>query len=145
METQLDYYGILQVHQKAEKQIIDAAYRRLASKHHPDINHLSDATKRMKKINAAYEVLSNPVKRAAYDSILGVTPASGSPPYAAARSRYRGNAWRILFIAAGLVLFTVLAFRLGFSFLLLSPKLVVVLVVISLVVWLFFTLVKIRR
>jgi len=38
MATQLDFYGILQVHPKAEKEIIDAAYRRLAFKYHPDVS-----------------------------------------------------------------------------------------------------------
>jgi len=144
MATQLDCYGILQVHPRAEKEVIDAAYRRLAAKYHPDVSQLSDATERMKQINIAYEVLSDPVKRAAYDAARGVAPPPDTSPHAAARSRYFTNARRTLLIAAGLMLLAVVAFRLGPSFLLLVPKLMVPLVVISLVVWLLFTLAKPR-
>ncbi len=145
MATQLDYYGILQVHPKAEKEVIDAAYRKLAAKYHPDVSQLSDASERMKQINTAYEVLSDPVKRAAYDAARGVAPSPDTPPHAAAKPRYPSKARRTLLIAAGFMLLAVVAFRLGPSFLLLVPKLVVPLVVISLVVWLLFTMVKPRR
>ena len=144
MATQLDCYGILQVHPKAEKEVIDAAYRKLAAKYHPDVSQVSDASERMKQINTAYEVLSDPVKRAAYDAAWGVAPSPDTPPHAAVRSQYLTKAQRTLLIAAVLVLLAVVAFRLGPSFLLLVPKLVVPLVVISLVVWLIFTLVKPR-
>ena len=145
MATRLDFYGILQVHPKAEKEIIDAAYRRLAFKYHPDVSQVSSAAERMKQINTAYEVLSDPVKRAAYDAARGVAPSPDTPPHAAARSRYLTNAWRTLLIAAGLMLLAILAFRLGPALLLLVPKLVVSLAVISLVAWLLFTLAKPRR
>jgi len=94
MGTQLDCYGILQVHPKAEKEVIEAAYRRLASKYHPDVSHVSDALERMKQINTAYEVLSDPIKRAAYDAARGLVPPTDAPPHAAARPRYLTNAWR---------------------------------------------------
>ena len=144
MATQPDYYGILQVHPRAEKEVIDAVYRRLASKYHPDVSQVSDAAERMKQINIAYEVLSNPARRAAYDASRNATPSPDTPPHAPSRPRYPSKAWRTLLIAAGLILLAVAAFRLGLSFLLLVPKLVVPLVVISLVVWLLFTLAKPR-
>jgi len=144
MATQLDYYDILQVHPRAEKEVIDAAYRRLAAKYHPDVSQLSDATERMKQINTAYEVLSDPVKRAASYAARGVALPKGTPPHAATRSRYLINARRSLLIAAGLMILAVVAFRLGPALLLLVPKLVVSLAVISLVVWLLFTLAKPR-
>ena len=144
MATQLDFYGILQVHPRAEKEVIDAAYRRLAAKYHPDVSQLSGATERMKQINTAYEVLSDPVKRAAYDTARGVEPPPDTPPHAGARSRYLTNARRTLLVVAGLMILAVVAFRLGPALLLLVPKLVVPLVVISLVVWLLFSLVKPR-
>jgi len=145
MATQLDFYGILQVHPKAEKEIIDTAYRGLAFKYHPDVSQVSNAAERMKQINTAYEVLSDPVKRAAYDATRGVAPSPDTPPHTATRSRYLINARRTLLIAAGLMILAVVAFRLGPAFLLLVPKLMVPLVVISLVVWLLFTLAKLRR
>ena len=85
MATQLDCYGILQVHPKAEKEVIDAAYRRLASKYHPDVSQVSDASERMKQINTAYEVLSDSIKGAAYDAARGLVLPTDTPPHAAAR------------------------------------------------------------
>ena len=63
-----DYYAILQVHPRADKEIIEAAYRRLAAKHHPDKNPSPDAAERMKQLNVAYDVLSSQAKRAHYDA-----------------------------------------------------------------------------
>jgi len=144
MATQLDYYGILQVHPRAEKEVIDTVYRKLAAKFHPDISQVADAAERMKQINTAYEVLSDPVKRAAYDVARGVASLPDTPPHAAAVSRYPSKAWRTLLIAAGLTLLVVMVFRLGPALLSLVLKLVAPLVVISLVVWLLFTLAKPR-
>ena len=67
MKDQEDPYEILQVHSSAEAIVIQAAYRRLARKYHPDHNKSPDATSRMQRINAAYEILNNPDKRAEYD------------------------------------------------------------------------------
>jgi len=63
-----DYYQILGVNRNASEKEIKQAYRRLARKHHPDLNpgdKSAEAT--FKEINAAYEVLSNPEKRKKYD------------------------------------------------------------------------------
>ncbi|MBC7232182.1 MAG: tetratricopeptide repeat protein [Chloroflexi bacterium] len=63
-----NYYRILQVDPDADQEVIEAAYRRLAQKYHPDVNQSADAAaEHMKKINIAYETLRDPVKRAAYD------------------------------------------------------------------------------
>lgn len=145
MATQLDCYGILQVHPKAEKEVIDAAYRKLASKYHPDVSRVSNASERMKQLNTAYEVLSDPIKRAAYDATRGSVPPADAPSHTAAGSRHLTGAWRTLLIATVLILLAVVAFRLGPALLLLVPRLVVPLMVISLVVWLLFTLAKSRR
>jgi hypothetical protein len=67
MSTKADYYKILQVDPDAEPEVIAAVYRRLAAKYHPDVNRSSDAERRMKALNEAYEVLSSPQKRAQYD------------------------------------------------------------------------------
>jgi serine/threonine-protein kinase len=62
-----DYYRILQVDPVADPEVIEAAYRRLARKHHPDSNRSADATRRMQEINEAYDVLRDPIKRTQYD------------------------------------------------------------------------------
>jgi preprotein translocase subunit Sec63 len=142
MATQPDYYRILQVHPGAEREVVDAAYRRLAAKYHPDVSHDSNTEERMKQINAAYEVLSDPVRRAAYDAARGVAPSPDTPPQPATTSSQNPiRPWRILLIAMGLILLSVVVVRLGPALL----RLVVPLVVISLVVWLIFTMNKPRR
>jgi molecular chaperone DnaJ len=63
-----DYYQILGASRNASEKEIKQAYRRLARKHHPDLNpNDKSAEARFKEINAAYEVLSNPEKRKKYD------------------------------------------------------------------------------
>jgi molecular chaperone DnaJ len=63
-----DYYDTLGVSRDASGDDIKAAYRRLARKHHPDVAHdKTEAEHRFKEINEAYEVLSDPNKRAQYD------------------------------------------------------------------------------
>jgi hypothetical protein len=61
-------YEILQVDPRAEPEVLEAAFRRLARKYHPDISRTSD--ERMKELNAAYEVLRDPARRAEYDRAL---------------------------------------------------------------------------
>ncbi|HEX5466916.1 MAG TPA: J domain-containing protein [Candidatus Limnocylindrales bacterium] len=60
-----DLYRILQVHPEADADVIQAAYRRLARKLHPDTPGGSDA--RMAELNAAYAVLNDRARRAEYD------------------------------------------------------------------------------
>jgi curved DNA-binding protein CbpA len=62
-----DPYKILQVDPEAEDEVIAAAYRRLARKYHPDTATGPEALGRMEAINAAWEVLGNPARRAAHD------------------------------------------------------------------------------
>lgn len=62
-----DLYKILQVDPKADPDVIRAAYRALAHKFHPDLNHDASAVDAMKRLNGAYEVLRDVRRRAAYD------------------------------------------------------------------------------
>jgi curved DNA-binding protein CbpA len=63
-----DYYAILEVSPTATLAEIKQSYRRLARLHHPDLNqHALDI--HIKRLNEAYEVLRDPVKRAVYDEL----------------------------------------------------------------------------
>jgi len=62
-----NFYEILGVPADATPEEIQKAYHRLALTHHPDVRKASDAEERMKDINAAYEVLSDPEKRRQFD------------------------------------------------------------------------------
>lgn len=75
-----DYYEVLGVNKDASEEDVKKAYRKLAMKHHPDRNPDSkDAEERFKEAKEAYEVLSEPDKRRAYDSYghAGVNPQMG--------------------------------------------------------------------
>lgn len=65
---QEDYYQVLGLERDATSEEIRKAYRKLAIKHHPDRNNGDEeATARFKQVNQAYEVLSDPEKKARYD------------------------------------------------------------------------------
>ncbi|MCL7047712.1 hypothetical protein MKW94_025076 [Papaver nudicaule] len=77
----VDYYNILKVHRQATDEDLKKSYRRLAMKWHPDKNpnNKKDAEAKFKQINEAYEVLSDPQKRAVYDQ-YGEEGLKGVPP-----------------------------------------------------------------
>src|SRR5438093_10120194 len=63
-----DYYKVLGVERGASADEIKKAYRRLARKHHPDVNpNDKSAEEKFKKISEAFDVLSDPKKREIYD------------------------------------------------------------------------------
>jgi curved DNA-binding protein len=62
-----DYYEVLGVERSAAREDVQRAYRRLARKYHPDVNKDAGAEETFKRVNEAYEVLSDPKKRARYD------------------------------------------------------------------------------
>jgi len=76
-----DYYAVLQVHPLAEPEVIRAAYRTLARKYHPDVD--GGNADRMVALNDAWDVLGDPVRRAAYDAARAAA-RSGSGVAAAA-------------------------------------------------------------
>ncbi|MCH7811965.1 MAG: molecular chaperone DnaJ, partial [Chloroflexi bacterium] len=77
--TKEDYFAVLGVSPDSTPEEIKKAFRRLAMKYHPDRNRSRDAGERFKAINEAYEVLSDPDKRARYERFghAGVDGISG--------------------------------------------------------------------
>jgi DnaJ domain len=62
-----DPYKVLQVDPSAEQEVIEAAYRRLVRKYHPDVNSAPAAEARMKDLIDAYAVVRDPARRAEFD------------------------------------------------------------------------------
>lgn len=86
-----DPYEVLGVKKEASEEEIRAAYRKLAKKHHPDLNPGNkEAEARFKEIAAANDLLSDKEKRARFDR--GEIDASGAERPEHAYSRYRGFA-----------------------------------------------------
>ncbi len=67
MSEKRDYYEVLGVERGAEPDALKRSYRKLALKYHPDRNQEPDAEARFKEVSEAYQVLSDPQKRDAYD------------------------------------------------------------------------------
>lgn len=77
MATQRDYYDILGVPRGADDDAIKRAFRKQAQQWHPDVNTSHEADVRFKEINEAYQVLSDPQRRQAYD-MFGHAAAGGA-------------------------------------------------------------------
>lgn len=75
-----DYYNTLNVNRAAGADEIKSAYRRMARKFHPDISQEHDAEEKFKYVKQAYEILSDPKKRADYDQELKNTHRPRSQP-----------------------------------------------------------------
>jgi len=78
MPDPIDPYKVLQVDPEAEDEVIQAAYRRLARKYHPDLAETPEAAARMAAINAAWEMIGDPAARAAYDRARSMAPQAGA-------------------------------------------------------------------
>jgi molecular chaperone DnaJ len=84
-----DYYMVLGVNRDASEEDIKKAYRKLAMKHHPDRNPDDKAAEeKFKEAKEAYEVLTDPKKRPAYDQFghAGVDPSTGFGGFGAGRA-----------------------------------------------------------
>ena len=77
-----DLYGVLGVDKNATEAEIKKAYRHKARELHPDVNKAPDAEEKFKELNEAYDILSDPQKKAQYDrfgSIPGAASGAGGP------------------------------------------------------------------
>ena len=72
-----DLYAVLGVQQGSSERDLKRAYRELARKYHPDVNKESGAADRFKEVQRAYDVLSDPQKRAQYDQFGVVDDQAG--------------------------------------------------------------------
>src|SRR5438105_1476760 len=93
-----DYYTTLGVAKTAGPDELKKAYRRLAREHNPDLHpekHKAGASEKFKAINEAYEVLSDPAKRAKYDQLgpgWNREQPAGPPPRRQAPPDFGGGA-----------------------------------------------------
>ncbi|MGQ5709478.1 molecular chaperone DnaJ [Lactobacillus sp. PSON] len=83
--AQEDYYKVLGVDRSASDQEISKAYRKLAKKYHPDLNHEPGAEEKYKEVNEAYEVLHDKQKRAQYDQ-FGAAGVNGQGGFGSGQS-----------------------------------------------------------
>ncbi len=79
-QVQPTHYQTLQVDPAADPDVIEAAFRRLALKYHPDRSAVADAAARMRDILDAKAVLTDPDRRRAYDASLGIAPSPRPDP-----------------------------------------------------------------
>eukprot|EP01105_Mastigella_eilhardi_P013265 TRINITY_DN3013_c0_g1_i1.p1 TRINITY_DN3013_c0_g1~~TRINITY_DN3013_c0_g1_i1.p1 ORF type:complete len:370 (-),score=82.94 TRINITY_DN3013_c0_g1_i1:94-1203(-) len=105
-----DYYAILGVSRNADETELKKAYRKLALKWHPDRNKGSkESTEKFKEIGEAYDVLSDPDKRAVYDQLgeeglkagAGATPPGGAGGFPSGFSQGPGGAQFFTFTSGG--------------------------------------------
>jgi molecular chaperone DnaJ len=79
-QSQRDHYEVLGIGRGATPEEVKAAFRKLASQHHPDRNQGDpNASTRFKELNASYQVLSDPQRRSLYDRFGHKAEAPGSP------------------------------------------------------------------
>jgi hypothetical protein len=73
-------YQLLQVDPYADPEVIEAAFKRLALKYHPDRSKEEDAAERMRELIAARDILADPKQRRAYDDSIGIKPREPKAP-----------------------------------------------------------------
>jgi molecular chaperone DnaJ len=103
MPTKRDYYEVLEISRNAQGEEIKKAYRRLAVKYHPDKNPGDkEAEEKFKELSEAYQVLSDPDKRARYDrfghqGVDGNDFGAGADPFDIFRSFMQGSGFGDIF------------------------------------------------
>lgn len=90
-----DHYIILGVEPNADMDAIQAAYRKLAERYHPNNTETGDKAK-FDTVNQAYEVLCDPALRKAFDQVKGVDLEAGNPKFSGS------DFFRALAMSAGL-------------------------------------------
>jgi DnaJ-class molecular chaperone len=80
-----DYYGDLYLPSGVSDAVIRQRFKRLARKFHPDVNRAADAAERFRRIRLAYEVLTDPRRKAVVESWYSAAKQFG-------RRRYQGDA-----------------------------------------------------
>ena len=90
---QKDDYAILGISSGAALADIKRAYRKLAKKYHPDVNHNSDAAERFRELTEAYDTLTDPDRRRRYDRLYGTYTRNKTtgPGGESARNTSSGN------------------------------------------------------
>ena len=83
MATKRDYYTVLEVSRDATEEEVRKAFRRKALEYHPDRNKSADAAEQFKEVNEAYQVLTDPERRAQYNRFghAGVGAQAGGPGF----------------------------------------------------------------
>ena len=129
MTTPEDPYEVLQVSPRASAEVIRAAYRVLARSYHPDVSTSPAAAIRMQELNAAYQALIDPQRRAQLDAQIPLRRARlaasrrQSSPLCRAPAEVQPFALRprrarplVLALGLGVVLMLVFVFFLAVSF-----------------------------
>ena len=108
MPDKPDYYDLLDVSRSASPDEIKRAYRQKALEYHPDRNKSADSETKFKQINQAYEILSNPKKREAYDQFghAAFDPTSGfsaggGSPFGGGGQTYRQGPFSYTYYGGG--------------------------------------------
>lgn len=90
-----DFYEVLGVGKNAGADELKRAYRQKARKHHPDVDKSTGAEEKFKEINEAYQVLSDPQKKSAYDQYghSAFEPGAGPGGFGGQQGGYQTYTW----------------------------------------------------